>query len=70
MYSATRGGMNIALQKIKGRDKPLSVFICCYPILSQISSLDKIEGDSALEQNRPWVETWGYEHSSDYPREH
>jgi cellobiose phosphorylase len=34
------------------------------------SSLDKIEGDSALEQNRPWVETWGYEHSSDYPREH
>jgi len=35
-----------------------------------ISSLDKIEGDLALEQNCSWVETWDYEPSHIYPRAH
>jgi hypothetical protein len=35
-----------------------------------VSSLDKIGGGLALEQNRPLVETWGYEYTNIYQREH
>ena len=34
------------------------------------SSLDKIEGGFALEQNRPLVENWGYDNSNFYHSEH
>ena len=34
------------------------------------SSLDKIVGGLALEQNRPLVETWSCEHANFYQREH